>query len=201
MTEARTSTSIPSGPAAIAARGSRPRVVAAAMVALVLSGAAAAGCSSSGSAVKKSTDTTTSTVPDTTTTAPADTTAAPTTAAPTTAAPATTASTQAPSVTAVPSQCAEAGADSNNPDPAAQAVFIAWTRGDRACAAELMAPKALDSLFVRDGSGATDQFQGCDHPGIATVDCAFTYEGGATHYKMVFGAGRWKVDDVYQVAD
>ena len=107
-------------------------------------------------------------------------------------------------VTADPAHCAEAGSDPANPDPAAQAVFIAWTRGDRACAAELMAPSALDQLFARDGTGATDVFQGCNEvtePDPA-FDCAFTYEGGATHYTMVFSAtDGWQVNGIHQVAD
>ena len=112
--------------------------------------------------------------------------------------------TSTPPVTAVPAQCAEAGSDPDDPGPAAQAVFVAWTRGDTACAAELMTPEAQASLFARDGSGATDVFQGCSEvtdPDPHT-DCAFTYEGGSTHYRMNFSAtSGWTVFEVYQVAD
>lgn len=121
-----------------------------------------------------------------------------------TTAPATTTSTDTPSVTADVNHCAEAGSSPTNPEPAAQAVFIAWTRGDRDCAAALMTPAALGELFARDGTGATDDFQLCsevNEPDPA-FDCAFTYEGGATHYTMVFSpTAGWQVTDVYQVAD
>jgi len=83
-------------------------------------------------------------------------------------------------------------------------VFIAWTRGDRACAAELMTATALLSLFERDGSTANDVFQGCSEVDAPDphFDCAFTYPGGSTHYRMNFGAtGGWSVFEVVQVAD
>ncbi len=83
-------------------------------------------------------------------------------------------------------------------------MFIAWTRGDTACAQELMTTEALDELFSRDGAEAQDDFQGCfeDTEGDPHIDCAFTYEGGATHYLMNFSAtDGWKVFDVTQVAD
>lgn len=146
-------------------------------------------------------DTTTSTEvePDetTTTTTEAETT--------TSSSPATTSTTAGTTdVTADPAQCADAGSDPTNPEPAAQAVFIAWTRGDTACAEELMSDDALAALFARDGTDATDVFQGCfeqDEPD-PHMDCAFTYEGGSTHYRMDFSpTDGWQVDEVYQVAD
>lgn len=109
-----------------------------------------------------------------------------------------------PSVTADPDQCAEAGSDPGNPEPAAQAVFIAWTRGDRGCASRLMTPAAFDELFARDGSGATDTFAGCfeSDEGDPHMDCAFVFEGGATHYLMQFSPLEgWKVFDITQFAD
>lgn len=127
-----------------------------------------------------------------------------TTSSSTTTTETTTTTTGAPPVTADPAQCREAGADPGNPDPAAQAVFIAWTRGDVACARELMTDEAFDQLFARPGADATDVFQGCveqDEP-EPHVDCAFTYEGGATHYRMRFSpTDGWQVVEVYQVAD
>lgn len=116
----------------------------------------------------------------------------------------TTTVAEAPPVTADPAQCAEAGADPGDPAPAAQAVFQAWTRGDEACAHELMTDDAFDELFARDGTDAQDDFQGCteaDQPDPA-MDCAFTYEGGATHYLMSFSpTDGWLVTDIQQVAD
>jgi hypothetical protein len=148
------------------------------------------------SSTTSTTSSTSSTVASTTsTTEPAATTT-------TTAGASTT--TAVPPVTAVPAQCAEAGSDPSDPGPAAQAVFIAWTRGDTACAAELMTPEAQASLFARDGSGATDMYQGCSEvtEPDPEMDCAFTYEGGSTHYRMNFSpTDGWTVFEVYQVAD
>ena len=67
-----------------------------------------------------------------------------------------------------------------------------------------MTPDALGVLFSRDGAGSTDEFQGCtqvDDPDYV-ADCAFTYEGGSTHYHMTFVAeDGWEVIAVEQVAD
>jgi hypothetical protein len=130
------------------------------------------------------TDDTTTTTEATTTTLPSD--------------------TAVPPVTADPEQCDDAGSNPLDPAPAAQAVFQAWERGDEACAQLLMTDDAFDELFARDGSGATDVFQGCEEQADPEpyVDCAFTYEGGATHYLMRFSplAG-WTVYDITQVAD
>ncbi len=137
---------------------------------------------------------TTSSVSSTsTTTGPSSTTTSP---APTT--------TGAPAVTVPPDECAEAGENPAQPGPAAEAVFEAWVRGDEDCAATLMTPAALAELFSRDGDGATDDFQGCTEEELPDphADCAFTYEGGATHYLMNYSpTDGWKVFDLTQVAD
>jgi hypothetical protein len=128
----------------------------------------------------------------TSTTAPASTTSA---------APSTTA---APVVTVPPVECAEAGEGPAKPGLAAETVYDAWVRGDQACAAQLMTSDALDELFDRDGSGADDQFQGCTEIELPDphTDCAFTYEGGSTHYLMRFSAtDGWQIYDVNQSAD
>ena len=107
-------------------------------------------------------------------------------------------------MTVPPAECAEAGEGPAAPGLAANTVFDAWVRGDESCAAVLMTPAALAELFDRPGAGAQDEFQGCtevDEPDPA-VDCAFTYEGGSTHYLMNFSdTDGWKVFDVTQVAD
>lgn len=148
-----------------------------------------------GESTTTSSTSTTSTSTSTSTTAPPATT---TTAAP------TTTTTEAPPATVPPEQCASAGDDPGAPEPAAETVFEAWTLGDEDCAAQLMTPAARVELFGRSGDGATDQFQGCfevDDPDPAT-DCAFTYEGGSTHYLMNFSdTDGWMVFDVFQVAD
>lgn len=141
--------------------------------------------------------TTSSTAATTTTEAEATTT---TTAAP----PTTTTTSGTTSVTADPEQCREAGSDPTDPESPAQAVFIAWTRGDAACAQELMTDDAFDELFSRDGADAEDVFQGCFEvtEGDPHIDCAFTYPGGSTHYRMNFSpTDGWQVFEVYQVAD
>jgi hypothetical protein len=148
--------------------------------------------STTSSSTSTSSSTTSSSTSTTSTSLATTTTAAPTT---------TTANTP---VTADPAQCRVAGSDPANPEPAAQAVFVAWTRGDTACAAELMTDDALDELFARDGSGATDEFQGCfeqDEPD-PHMDCAWTYPGGSTHYLMNLSpTDGWQVFDVEQIAD
>ena len=115
-----------------------------------------------------------------------------------------TTTTEAPGVTVPPEECAALGEDGAKPGLAAQTVYEAWTRGDEACAAELMSAPALAELFSRDGEGASDDFQGCtesDEPDL-DADCTYTYEGGATHYLMEFSDSEgWKVVDIEQVAD
>ena len=113
-------------------------------------------------------------------------------------------STTAPIVTVPPTECAEAGEGPAKPALAAETVYDAWVRGDQACAAQLMTSDALDELFDRDGTGADDQFQGCTEIELPDphTDCAFTYEGGSTHYLMNFSdTDGWQVYDVVQSAD
>ena len=135
---------------------------------------------------------TTSTEPSTTTTAATSTTEAP------------TSTTEAPPTTLDPADCEAAGANPATPGLAAETVFEAWTLGDEACADLLMTDDALAELFSRDGEGATDQFQQCtevEEPD-PQADCAFTYEGGATHYQMQYSpTDGWQVVDITQVAD
>jgi hypothetical protein len=150
-------------------------------------------------------DTTTSSTTSSSTTSSTTTSSTSSTTTSTTAPPATTTTTtNVPPSTADPDECREEGQDPEAPEPAAEAVFDAWTRGDVACASELMTDDALDELFSRSGAGATDVFQGCfevDEPDPA-IDCAFTYPGGSTHYLMNFSdTDGWQVFDVFQVAD
>lgn len=146
--------------------------------------------STTSSTTSTSTTTTTSEPEETTTSAPEE----------------STTSTEAPEppVTAEPALCREAGSDGTDPGAAAQTVFEAWTRNDTACARELMSDEALDELFSRSGAEARDDFQGCWEytESDPHFDCAFTYEGGSTHYRLSFSpTDGWKVYDVYQVAD
>ena len=145
------------------------------------------------STVGTSTTTSSVTSSSTSTTAPGTTTSS--------AAPSTT---EAPGVTVPPEECAENGEGAAQPGPAAETVYDAWVRGDEACAAELMTPAALAELFATDGEGADQDFQGCteEEQPDPHADCAFTYEGGATHYLMSFSpTDGWQVFDIQQVAD
>ncbi|HJR25154.1 MAG TPA: hypothetical protein VJ804_06750, partial [Acidimicrobiales bacterium] len=119
----------------------------------------------------------------------------------TSVAPTTTA---APAVTVPPEECEQLGENEAQPGLAANTVFDAWVRGDEACAAELMTAPALAELFSRDGAGATDELQGCteEEEPDPHADCAFTYEGGSTHYLMSYSdTDGWQVFDVEQLAD
>ena len=139
----------------------------------------------------------TSTSLSTSTSSPTSTTAPSTTEA-------TTSTTEATAVTLDPEDCAAAGEGPAQPGIAAETVFEAWTLGDEACADLLMTDDALAELFSRDGTDAADQFQGCtevDEPD-PHADCAFTYEGGSTHYLMQYSAtDGWQVFAVEQSAD
>ena len=142
------------------------------------------------------TSTTTSSVTSSTSTS--------TTVAETTTSSAAPTTTEAPAVTVPPEECAEAGEGAAQPGLAAETVYDAWVRGDEACADELMTPAALDELFDRDGEGADHDFQGCTEEEVPDphADCAFTYEGGSTHYLMSFSpTDGWQVFDIEQVAD
>lgn len=115
----------------------------------------------------------------------------------------TTTGGEGPPVTADPAQCRDVANDTD-PEYPAQAVFVAWTRGDTVCAQQLMTAEAFDQLFARDGADAQDEFQGCNEitEGDPHFDCAFTYEGGSTHFRMNFSpTDGWRVFEVYQVAD
>ena len=141
--------------------------------------------------------TTTTTVPPTVTTSPPPEPTAPTVTSPATTVP-------IPPGTTDPAQCRESGSSPDDPELPARVVFVAWTRTDVLCAQELMTSGAYDILFGRDGTDAQDQFQGCTEvdEGDPHFDCAFSYEGGATHYLMNFSAtDGWTVYDVTQVAD
>lgn len=139
------------------------------------------------------TSTTSTTVEDTTTTT------APTTT-PTTA-PTTT--TTSPPSTVAPGLCQSSPPD--DPDTTAQVVYQAYTLGDRDCAANLATSEAIDQLFAIPGGGSGWSFAGCfdeDEPPDPDTVCAFTFEGGATNFRMNHSETEgWTVYDVFQVAD
>lgn len=142
---------------------------------------------------------------DTTTTSTTEptTTSSSTTTAPTTTTTAPTTSTTDPNAVD-PATCAEAGSNPATPGLAAQTVYDAWVRGDEPCAEALMTDDAFAELFARDGSGADHTFQGCTEVEEPDPhgDCAFTYEGGSTHYLIQYSdIEGWIVYDIEQVAD
>lgn len=142
-------------------------------------------------------ETTTTSTTEPTTTSSSTTTSAPST---TTTAPTTTTDPNAID----PATCAEAGSNPDTPGLAAQTVYDAWVRGDEPCAHELMTDDAFTELFTRDGSGANHTFQGCTEVEEPDPhgDCAFTYEGGSTHYLIQYSdLEGWIVYDIEQVAD
>lgn len=115
-----------------------------------------------------------------------------------------TTSTTAPLVTIPPATCAQQGKGPAKPGLAADTVYDAWVRGDEACAKTLMTTAAANELFSRDGTDADHEAQGCTDVELPDphTDCAFTYDGGSTHYLMQFSDTEgWKVYDITQVAD
>jgi hypothetical protein len=107
-------------------------------------------------------------------------------------------------VTVPPAECAQFGQNGAAPGIASDTVHEAWIRGDQACAATLMTPAALSELFSRPGAGSQEESQGCteEEEPDPHADCAFTFEGGSTHYLMNFSNTEgWKVFDITQVAD
>jgi hypothetical protein len=145
---------------------------------------------------KTATDTTTtSTTLEGTTSSSSTTTTAPTT----TAAPTTTTT---PPVTVAPGLCTSGGP--NDPDKSAQVLYQAYALGDRSCAEELATADAVDTLFAIPGHGGGWRYQGCTDQTDPDphVDCAFTFAGGATHFRTSYSAtDGWIVFDVYQTTD
>ncbi len=155
-----------------------------------------------------STTTTSSTTDSSTTTSTTSsttTTAAPTTT--TTAAPSTTTTssttTTAPPTTIAPARCTGTTGPTE-PEPVAVVFYDAWRVDDTGCAAKVADQSAINTLFALDGAGAQWQFQGCstfDDP-EPKFDCAYTYEGGSSHFEMQYGAiAGWQIVAVEFVAD
>ena len=140
------------------------------------------------------------TASDDTTVSSSTTTSQPTTTS-TTAAPTTTAA-PAPTETIPPAQC-DPKTDPGTPALPAETFYRAWRIGDRSCAEKLGTQAAVDELFELEPKGPDWEFQGCtagDEPDSG--DCAFTYEGGATHFTIVYSAtDGWSITEVFQVAD
>jgi hypothetical protein len=108
----------------------------------------------------------------------------------------------ATSATIPPAQC-NPKTDPGKPALPAETFYEAWRVGDKPCAQKLGTPAAVDALFALKPNGPEWDFQGCtagDEPDSG--DCAFTYEGGATHFTIVYNAtSGWSITKVFQVAD
>ena len=140
----------------------------------------------------------------TSTTAPATTTTlAATTTSGAPAAVSTTTSTAAPGPTIAPARCT-GDTDPAKPALPAMTLYDAWRIGDRDCAEKVATDAAVDTLFKLKAGGPDWEFQGCtevDEPD-PHGDCAFTYEGGSTHFKQRYSdTSGWEIFEVYQVAD
>ena len=120
----------------------------------------------------------------------------------TTEAPSSTTTSGAPKTTVPAAQCTPAG-DGQKPALPAQAFYTAWRVGDEACAHKLGTDQAVATLFKLQPNGPEWEFQGCTEVAEPKVhgDCAFTYEGGSTHFNLSFADGTWSIYEVYSVAD
>jgi hypothetical protein len=141
------------------------------------------------------TTTTSTTLEETTTTASTTTTEGPTTTESTT-------TTEATPATVAPGLCTSGPPD--DPGQSVQVLYQAYTLDDRECADQLGTEDAVDALFAIPGDGQGWEFQGCtdqDEPDPHT-DCAFTFTGGATHFRTNYSdTDGWVVFEVFQTAD
>jgi hypothetical protein len=138
------------------------------------------------------TDTTTTTLLEETTTSTTEATTS-TTAAPTTSAP--------PS-TVAPASCISGGP--GDPESSVEVLYEAFTLRDRTCAEELATDEAVEALFAIPGEGDDWVFQGCEEQDLPDphVDCAYTFPGGATHFRTTYSpVDGWVVYEVFQTAD
>lgn len=139
---------------------------------------------------------TTSSVVDTTTSSTTTTTVATTTTE------ATTTTTEAPPPTVDPERCTSGPPD--DPGASVQVAYEAYTVGDLECASQLGTAEAIDTLFSIPGGGGGWTYQGCSEQDVPDphIDCAYTFPGGATHFKTSYSeTAGWVIFEVYQTAD
>jgi hypothetical protein len=114
--------------------------------------------------------------------------------------PAATPSPQAtPSIS--PSQTLSSQDKLTTPDAAAQGLFEAFGRHDRAAAAKYASDAAVTKLFKESTGTEGMEFQGCnDEEG--KLNCAYRYEGGGLiMYVKGSKADGYKVDSIEFIAD
>jgi hypothetical protein len=138
---------------------------------------------------------TTSSVVDTTTSST-------TTSVATTTTESTTTTTEAPPPTVDPALCTSGPPD--DPGASVQVAYEAYTLGDLECASQLGTAEAIDALFSIPGGGGGWTYQGCTEQDVPDphIDCAYTFAGGATHFKTSYSeTAGWVIFEVYQTAD
>lgn len=114
----------------------------------------------------------------------------------------TTTSTTAPPPTVAPALCVSG--DPDDPDSSVQVLYEAYTLGDRDCAEQLATASAVDTLFAIPGGGGGWTYQGCTEQDVPDphLDCAYSFTGGATHFRTRFSdTDGWVVYEVYQTTD
>ena len=80
-------------------------------------------------------------------------------------------------------------------------MFQAYSLRDRACADKLGTKAAVDALFAIKGNGSGWQYQGCGNAQTTDpyLDCAYTFTGGATHFRTSYNdTDGWVISEVYQ---
>ncbi len=138
---------------------------------------------------------TTSSVVDTTTSSTSTTVATTTTSS-------TTTTTEAPPPTVDPADCTSGSPD--DPGASVQVAYEAYTLGDLECASQLGTQDAIDALFDIPGGGGGWTYQGCTEQDVPDphIDCAYTFPGGATHFKTNYSdTDGWVIFEVHQTAD
>jgi len=87
------------------------------------------------------------------------------------------------------------------PEAAAQGLFEAFGRHDRAAAAKFASDAAVNKLFKESTGTEGMEFEGCDED-EGKLDCAYRYEGGGLimHMKGSKSDG-YKVDSIEFIAD
>ncbi|MEX2294542.1 MAG: hypothetical protein WD691_12195 [Acidimicrobiales bacterium] len=143
-------------------------------------------------------DTTTTSAESTTTTSSTSTTVESTT----TSEESTTTTSESPRSTVAPGLCRSG--ESDDPDTSVQVLYQAYTLDDRVCAYQLGTQEAVDTLFAIPGRGGGWTYQGCTEgeDDDEHIDCAFTFDGGATHFRTSYtDDDEWIVFDVYQTVD
>lgn len=138
----------------------------------------------------------------TSTLAGATTSSSTTTTVPSTTSSSTTSTTASPPPTVTPGLCESGGPD--DPDHSVEVLFQAYSLRDRACADKLGTKAAVDALFAIKGNGDGWEYQGCaaSADNDPYIDCAYTFTGGATHFKTSYSdTDGWMTFEVYQTTD